>query len=184
MAILRNKALCNKNHIRRPSLLLSCLIKRNPMKRLLISLVSEILALLLASSIPDDSESTNVPSGSEDSMLNLSDSTVLAYCFTCHDPSVASHDEMLAPPLFGIRNHYLQSTDGRDDFIEKMTAFIMDPSEEKALMKGPVRRFGLMPRHSLAEEEVRSIVTYIHDNDIPAPSWYESHHQKKHGGPN
>ena len=154
------------------------------MKRLNLILVYGILTIMLASSIPDDSESTIHLSGSEDSMLNLTDSTILAYCFTCHDPDVASHDEMLAPPLFGIRNHYLQATEGREEFIEKMTAFILAPSEEKALMKGPVRRFGLMPRHSLSEEEVRNIVTYIHDNDIPAPSWYKSHHKKKHSAPN
>ncbi len=161
--------------------LLSSAIDNNMIKRFLFIPIIGILVFTLVSSRPGETENDNFQVSSEELIKHFSDSSKLTYCYTCHNPDVASHEDMIAPPLFGIKNHYLQSTNGRDEFINNMTAFIMNPTEETALMKGPVRRFGLMPRHELTEDQVRSIVTFIHDNEIPAPAWYESHHKKKHG---
>lgn len=100
-------------------------------------------------------------------------------CYICHNPNSTSHDNILAPPLAGIKRHYLRVSDGRSDFINRMTNYIMNPNEEDALMKGPIKRFGVMPKTALNENEVREIVTYIHDNEIPAPEWFEDHHKNR-----
>ncbi|MDF2157326.1 cytochrome c [Algoriphagus sp. CAU 1675] len=99
------------------------------------------------------------------------------YCYVCHNPNSASHDEMLAPPLFGIKNHYLKAFPEKGAFIDAMSDFIKNPTEEKALLKGPVNRFGLMPRPAVSDEEIEVIVTYIKDNQLEKPKWFDKHHQ-------
>jgi hypothetical protein len=59
-----------------------------------------------------------------------------------------------------------------------MEGFITSPSEEKALMKGPVKRFGLMPKPAISSEDIRLIVRYIESNELEKPIWYDSHHGK------
>ena len=38
-------------------------------------------------------------------------------CFTCHNPAATSHDDMLAPPLVGMKYKYQQAFPSRDTFI-------------------------------------------------------------------
>jgi hypothetical protein len=99
-------------------------------------------------------------------------------CYICHDPKSNSHDELIAPPLAGIKNRYLKASNDKADFVTKMTSFVDNPTEEAALMKGPIKRFGLMPKTALDKEQIEAIVTYIHDNEIPAPSWFEEHEKE------
>lgn len=99
-------------------------------------------------------------------------------CYICHNPNTKSHDEIIAPPLAGIKIKYKAATESRSDFISKMSSFVSNPTKEEAMMKGPVRRFGLMPKPNLTKEEITSIVIYIHDNKIEEPAWFEEHHQE------
>lgn len=100
------------------------------------------------------------------------------HCYVCHNPNTASHDEIIAPPLFGIKNNYQKTFPEKDKFIDAMIGFINFPSEEKALMKGPVKRFGLMPKPVTSSEEIKLIVSYIEANEVEKPKWYDSHHGK------
>lgn len=107
------------------------------------------------------------------------------YCFACHDPNTKSHDEILAPPLAGIKNRYKKSFNDRSAFISAMSSFIAMPTEEKALMKGPIRRFGLMPKPALSDSaKINILVAYIYDHPIEAPEWFAAHEKEKHGGGN
>jgi hypothetical protein len=100
------------------------------------------------------------------------------HCYACHNPNTASHDEIIAPPLFGIKNNYQKNFPQKVKFIEAMEGFITSPNEEKALMKGPVKRFGLMPKPAISPEEIKLIVSYIEANEVEKPKWYDSHHGK------
>lgn len=100
------------------------------------------------------------------------------HCYACHNPNTVSHDEIIAPPLFGIKNNYQKNFPEKVKFIAAMEGFISSPSEEKALMKGPIKRFGLMPKPAISPEEIKLIVSYIEANDIEKPKWYDSHHGK------
>jgi hypothetical protein len=102
-------------------------------------------------------------------------------CYTCHDPRSPSHDAILAPPLAGVKGHYLEAYPEKEAFVEAMTTFILNPTAEDALMKGPVRRFGVMPKTTLTADQVKAIVNYIYEQDIPKPDWYDAHHQERHG---
>jgi mono/diheme cytochrome c family protein len=108
-------------------------------------------------------------------------SLLTTVCYACHNPKSGSHDEMLAPPLAGIKQQYLKATEGREDFVERMAAFVTNPSEDKALMKGPIGRFGLMPKPPVTDEQIKAIVAFIYDNELPAPSWFAEHEEQMHG---
>jgi len=105
-------------------------------------------------------------------------------CYACHNPNTKSHDEMLAPPLAGIKIRYKKATKNREAFIDLMSSFVYNPSEEASLMKGSIKRFGVMPKTALDENKIREIVTYLYDNDVPEPSWFKEHHNEMNGGKN
>ncbi|RUA34483.1 MAG: hypothetical protein DSY77_05070 [Bacteroidetes bacterium] len=99
-------------------------------------------------------------------------------CYVCHDPKAGSHDDLLAPPLAGIKKRYRKATTDRTAFIERMSSFVFNPTEENAMMKGPVKRFGLLPKTALDQEQIKAIASYIYDNEIPAPSWFDEHEKQ------
>ncbi|MCP4457388.1 MAG: cytochrome c [Cytophagales bacterium] len=101
-------------------------------------------------------------------------------CYACHNPAAGSHDEMLAPPLAGIKMRYKRGYENREEFVAAMSKHVSNPSEESALMKGPIKRFGLMPNLNLMDEDVRLIVEYIYDNDLDEPDWFADHAKKMH----
>lgn len=103
------------------------------------------------------------------------------HCFTCHNPQSPSHDEMLAPPLAGIKWRYQKMYPDRSTFIARMTDFVSGPTEENALMKGPVRRFGLMPKPTLGKDEIRELAGYIFDHKLEVPEWFAEHFEEEQG---
>jgi hypothetical protein len=105
------------------------------------------------------------------------------HCYSCHNPKSESHDNMLAPPLAGIKHKYKQLYSERSEFISKMADFVIHPSKENAGMKGPVRRFGLMPKTTLVDKEIFEIVAFIYDSPLEYPEWFPKHFEEHHGEP-
>jgi len=103
------------------------------------------------------------------------------HCYSCHNPNSDSHDNMLAPPLAGIKYKYQQFYPNRTKFIAQMADFVKQPSSENALMKGPVRKFGLMPKVVLSEEEMLKITAFIYDAELAVPKWFPAHFKEQHG---
>lgn len=102
-------------------------------------------------------------------------------CFTCHNPAATSHDDMLAPPLVGMKYKYQQAFREKEKFIYNMANFIANPSKDNAIMRGPVRRFGVMPKSVLQPEEIQAVVTYLYDNKIEQPEWFSKHFEEEQG---
>lgn len=122
-----------------------------------------------------------------DQTLSISTTEVLSesglellkkHCYVCHNPNTASHDEIIAPPLAGIKSHYTKAYPEKEMFKKAMIEFVSNPDQQKALMKGPVNRFGLMPKPATASpEEIQLIVEYIQSKELEKPIWYEQQHQ-------
>ena len=87
-------------------------------------------------------------------------------CLSCHN---ADLDPPMAPPMFGVQKHYKRATADREAFINKLTAFAMDPSEEKAVMKMAVKHLGVMPDPGVGEADLRKIAAYIYDDSFSPP---------------
>ncbi len=102
-------------------------------------------------------------------------------CYSCHSPNSPSHEDIIAPPLEAVKRRYLIATgDDKAAFVTKISAFLSDPSQQNAIMKGPVRRFGVMPKFNWSEETIAKIVEYMYENELEQPAWFEQHHREMH----
>jgi len=104
-------------------------------------------------------------------------------CMICHNTEGKSDETMLAPPFYQVKNRYLKASFDKTDFIETMSNWVNNPTEDNALMRGAVEQLKVMPKLSYNEEEVKQIVNYIYENDMPKPDWFDAHqksHQMKH----
>ena len=92
-------------------------------------------------------------------------------CLVCHN---AELEPAQAPPMFVVQMKYNMATKGKASFVQRITAFATHPSKDKAILKEPVEVLGLMPDMGFAEEDVRKIAAYIHDETFTPPC----HHWK------
>lgn len=93
------------------------------------------------------------------------------YCFACHTPDL-NIDKRLAPPMFRIREHYYNADISRQEFVDKVVRFAMNPSEANSIMPGAIRNFGLMPKQVFKKEDLETIAAYIYEHDISTDAWY------------
>jgi len=89
-------------------------------------------------------------------------------CFICHlpkpDPSKSA--QMIAPPMVQVQEHYKPAYPEKEEFINAMVAFIQNPSREKTLMPGAVKKFNLMPKLLYEENELRLIAETLYEHDF------------------
>ena len=107
------------------------------------------------------------------------------YCMNCHKaPNNANEPEpsqRLAPPAFAVADHYRK---GFPDTLERIAAiknFTANPSVEDALMPGAVRRFGLMARMPLPEDQLEAVSIFLGTAEFVEPAWYQGHYVEEHG---
>ncbi|WP_075349488.1 c-type cytochrome [Algoriphagus marinus] len=144
------------------------------------SMIFLLLQLLVAKPFPSNEGSQEmIPTQAE--LLDDGLTLLKKHCYACHNPNTNSHDDIIAPPLAGIKKHYSDAYPEKADFSKAMMEFVKNPTAEKSLMKGPVKRFGLMPKPVVSEEEIKQIVTYIRDSELEKPKWFDAH-EKGHGG--
>jgi len=100
-------------------------------------------------------------------------------CMACH--KFDRSPDMVAPPIFGVKNHYLNAHPDREGFVKRLSSWLEKQDPEKTLMPGAVRRFNLMPPISLPNSDRVAVAGFIYDADFSEPSWYAEHYQKEHG---
>lgn len=104
-------------------------------------------------------------------------------CYVCHSPT-ASHDDRIGPPMIAIKKHYINDETTKEEFIADIQAWIKNPNESDARMRGAVRRFGVMPKQAFPEETIEKIADYMFDFDIEQPEWFEEHFNQEMGKQN
>lgn len=89
-------------------------------------------------------------------------------CLFCHfqTPDPARMDQMIAPPMLRVQEHYKPAYPNKEDFVATIIDFLNNPSEENTLMPGAVKRFKLMPRLLYPEEELQLIAEALYDMDF------------------
>ncbi len=100
-------------------------------------------------------------------------------CYVCHSPT-AGENARIAPPMEAIKRRYQMAYSSEENFVEAITSFTVDPSEEASLMRGAVDKFGVMPVQNFKEEDMRAVAKYIYQNDLPQPEWFEGHFKQMH----
>ena len=98
------------------------------------------------------------------------------HCYLCHSPNAGENEGRIAPPMVAIKARYIDKEGyNKDEFIAAMTSFVKNPTEDKALMYGAVKKHGLMPRQVFPEGSVEKIAEFMFDYQIEAPSWFKEH---------
>ena len=75
----------------------------------------------------------------------------------------------MAPPMFGVQNHYKRAYPNKVDFIEAIDSFVTKPTKEAAILLRPVEMLGLMPALPLAKIELSNIATYLYEERFQRP---------------
>ncbi len=88
-------------------------------------------------------------------------------CFICHfeKPDPSRKDQMLAPPFLRVQEHYKPTYPKKEDFIVSVMSIINNPSVDKTLMPGAVKKFNLMPKLVYDQKELRLIAETLYDMD-------------------
>ena len=102
-------------------------------------------------------------------------------CYACHNPNSISHDSIIAPPFAAIKQRYNMQYNNKEEFVNAITDWALNPNEETALMRGAVREFKVMPKLFLPKNKLEKIATYMYENNVEQPEWFEDHFNKKHG---
>ncbi len=103
-------------------------------------------------------------------------------CYACHNPNSASHDNLIAPPMAAIKKRYLRLYDTKESFVGAVSKWTLNPSEDNAIMRGAVMEFNVMPKQNFKKEDVKKIATYIFENKLEEPEWFEGHERGMHRG--
>jgi len=105
------------------------------------------------------------------------------HCLTCHQPhksgkgkhsgknaggdkqarGAGDHPKRLAPPMAMVKKHYLKTYPERDQFIEKVSAWVKAPDANAAMLHHAVEKFGVMPPQAIDEAARQQIAGYIYD---------------------
>jgi len=100
--------------------------------------------------------------------------------YACHSVTTKSHNEIIAPPMIAVKKRYSMQFDNKEDFVNAVVAYAADPKAENALMIGAVNKFKAMPKQAFEEADLKKIATYIYENEIETPEWFEGHFQQNH----
>lgn len=101
-------------------------------------------------------------------------------CYSCHNPNSDSHDEIIAPPMIAVKNRYLREYNTEKAFIDAVVSYAKNPKQSKALMKGAVQKFKVMPQQNFSKTDLQKIANYIYNNPIKEPEWFNNHFENEH----
>ncbi|TNE72646.1 hypothetical protein EP331_06500 [bacterium] len=107
--------------------------------------------------------------------------TQLTYCYSCHNPKSESHDAILAPPFVAVKKRYMMSYADKEAFVNAVSSFAKNPNQDKALMRGAIGQYGMMVPAPFTEEQLKQVATYLFENEIEAPAWFDEHEKQMHG---
>ncbi len=156
---------------------ISFFFKYNNMKSNLLI----IIALVFLSCNKQKNEPTNNEVGSTSKVEDIEALALFQQkCYACHSVSTKSPDEIIAPPMVAVKRRYMKEYDSKEDFVKAIVAYANDPKPENALMIGAVDKFKAMPKQEFKEDDLTKIASYIYDNEIETPEWFEDHFQQKH----
>ncbi|CAM1370796.1 Cytochrome c family protein [Tenacibaculum litoreum] len=101
-------------------------------------------------------------------------------CFVCHNSSTPN-DERVAPPMIAIKAHYIGENTSEEEFTNNFLNFVLNPTKENAVMRGAVKRYGIMPYQKFEEQDLKKIANYLYNYKIEEPSWFKEHWESKQG---
>ena len=90
-------------------------------------------------------------------------------------------DKRFAPPGFKLKIHYIGTYSDEDSFVMAIADWWETRDTDKSMMRGAVRRFGIMPEVKVTRDEAEKIAGYIFEGDLENPVGFKEHYEKQHG---
>ena len=152
------------------------------MKNFLITL----FVLLLVSCQKEKKEFQPIPVEESVVAINEHEGKKLmeTHCYLCHSPNAAENQGRIAPPMVAIKARYIDKEGyTKEEFITAVASFVENPTEDKALMYGALKKHGLMPKQAFPEGSVEKIADFMFDYQIEEPTWFKEHWEG-HGNKN
>lgn len=89
-------------------------------------------------------------------------------CASCHVKTIPTDfSTLVAPPVMGVVRHVKMNYDNRDEAIDFITSFTLNPQQSKTVcMSKTIQRFGLMPsqKGNVTKDELEKIAAWMYDN--------------------
>lgn len=101
-------------------------------------------------------------------------------CYACHSVTTKSHDEIIAPPMIAIKRRYKLNYKTKEEFVNAITNWALNPIKEHALMRGAVIQYNVMPKQPFIKDDLIKIADYMYDNELEKPEWFENHFNGQH----
>ena len=103
-------------------------------------------------------------------------------CASCHGTAGGMNmNKRVAPPIIAVRMHYIGTYADKDSFVMAIADWIEKPDADNSMMRGALRRFGLMPAVKVTRKEAEKIAAYIYEGDIEMPEGFQQHFEERHG---
>jgi cytochrome c553 len=97
------------------------------------------------------------------------------HCYICHSPTASETQGRIAPPMVAIKARYLMDNKTKEEFVSNIEQFVENPTEDKALMYGAIKKHGLMPKQAFPEGSIEKIAAFMYDYQIEEPEWFKTH---------
>ena len=105
-----------------------------------------------------------------------------ANCASCHGTAGGMDmNKRVAPPIVAVRMHYISTYADKDSFVMAVADWVENRDADNSMMRGAIRRFGLMPAVKVTRNEAEKIAAYIYDGDIEKPEGFQQHFEERHG---
>jgi hypothetical protein len=148
------------------------------------ALILIAVMLLLVSCNEDKKNLTQVNKNVPDIQYNTESEAyqlLSTQCYICHSIISTSHDALIAPPMVAVKKRYSRLYKSKDEFVNAFTKWALNPNKEDAIMFGAVTQFNVMPKQNFKEEDIKKIATYIFENELEQPVWFNAHQKEMQG---
>lgn len=102
------------------------------------------------------------------------------HCYACHSINSKSHNDIIAPPMVAIKKRYKMSYASEKEFVAAFTNWTLNPTDDNALMFGAIQNFNVMPKMPFKKEEMVKIATYVFNNELEKPDWFQNHYNEEY----
>lgn len=101
-------------------------------------------------------------------------------CFICHMevPDHSKHDQMIAPPMMRVQDHYKPSYPNKEAFVTAIKTWVNNPTEDKIMMPGAARKFNIMPKLAIADADLQVIAETLYSMDFATTPKMHKHGTK------
>lgn len=104
------------------------------------------------------------------------------HCISCHGTAGGMDmSKRVAPPIFAVKMHYIGTYSDKDSFVMAIADWLQNRDADNSMMRGAIRRFGVMPAVKVTRDEAEKIASYIFEGNLESPEGFQQHYEQRHG---